>query len=146
MNLLSAVFETSVSRQQNYAKCRYGDEPGLLNVQVQGNLLWAILEILISVLFQLLTVQLLELSVSTLLFVKPTGLLQYIIIPWNKRTFGYAATSIPWHQNIGSHISLKIWQKQMYQPQRSMTILEVNHTLIYRYRKACKMDCKQVKM
>ena len=39
MNLLSAVFETSVSRQQNYTNCRYGDEPGLLNEQVQGNLL-----------------------------------------------------------------------------------------------------------
>jgi len=39
MNLLSAVFETSVNRQQNYANCGYGDEPGLLNEQVQGNLL-----------------------------------------------------------------------------------------------------------
>jgi len=81
MNLLSAVFKTSVSRQQNYANCRYGDEPGLLNEQVQGNPMSVILEILVSVLFQLLTVQLLEMSVSTLLFVKPTGLLQYIIIP-----------------------------------------------------------------
>jgi len=34
----------------------------------------------------------------------------------------------------------------MYQPQTSMTTLDMNNTLIYRYRKACKMDCKQVKM
>lgn len=57
-------------------------------------------------------------------------LLQYITIPLKKRAFGHAATSITWHQNISSCISLMISQQQMYQPQTSTTILDVDHTLI----------------
>jgi len=45
VNMWRTVFETSVSavsisRQQNYAHCTLGYEPGVISEWVQGNLLW----------------------------------------------------------------------------------------------------------
>jgi hypothetical protein len=51
-NLCTALFKTGVTTQQKEANSRERYEPTALNVQVLGNLLQVVLEILVSVLFQ----------------------------------------------------------------------------------------------